>query len=44
MTLCGRIPNDADCMYCPDSYECNLVQEEEKRFIDELTKKHGKGI
>jgi hypothetical protein len=25
-TLCGRKPNEADCMYCLDSYECRLMQ------------------
>jgi len=28
-TLCGKIPNEADCSYCLDSYECNLLQKKE---------------
>jgi hypothetical protein len=27
-TLCGRTPNDADCMMCPDLIECGEMQEE----------------
>jgi len=26
-TLCGITPNEADCMYCLDTYECRLMQE-----------------
>lgn len=29
-TLCGRRPNDADCSYCLDAYECGLMQKEAK--------------
>ena len=27
VTHCGAIPNDADCSYCLDSYECRLMRE-----------------
>jgi hypothetical protein len=31
-TLCGRHPNDADCMMCPDILECGELKEEVAYF------------
>ena len=30
-TLCGHQPNDADCTYCLDIYECGLMQKEAEK-------------
>jgi hypothetical protein len=27
VTHCGGLPNDADCSYCLDTYECRLLRE-----------------